>query len=110
MFGVGLPGRLHGQGRGAGLLKVFEDGGRLPIGETRSPNFKERANIEVSRTTKGFEYAITAIKDKVTEFVVYLRGAAANQLDWDTKVLKSRARQIEQPSQSRQRKDNSLGK
>jgi MobA/MobL family len=109
MAGVGLPGRLHGQGRGADLLKVFEDGGRLPIGETRRQNFKERANIEVSRTAKGFEYAITAIKDKVTEFVAYLRGAAANQLDWDTKVLKSRSKQIEQ-SQSHQRKDNSLGR
>jgi hypothetical protein len=45
------------------------------------------------------------MKDKVTEFVAYLRGAAASQLDWDTKVLKSRARQIEQPSQYRQHKD-----
>jgi hypothetical protein len=61
----------------------------------------------VSRTRTGFEYAIVAIKEEVTEFVVYLRNAAAKQLDWDTKVLKSRSRQIEMPSQSRQRKDNS---
>jgi hypothetical protein len=106
MAGVGLPGRLHGQGRGFNFLKNLEDGGRLPVGKTlRSDDFKGLANIEVSRTKTGFEYAITAIKDKVTEFVAYLRGAAATQLDWDTKVLKSRARQIEQPSQYRQHKD-----
>jgi hypothetical protein len=65
----------------------------------------------VSRTKTGFEYAIIAIKDKVTEFVAYLRGAAASQLDWDTKVLRKRAERIEQPVQSRKRetKNNSLG-
>jgi hypothetical protein len=110
MFGAGISGRLHGQGRGNNWLKNFEEGMRHQVGQNRSPNIKELANIEVSRTKTGFEYAIIAIKDKVTEFVAYLRGAAANQLDWDTKVLKSRAKQIEQPSQSRQRKDNSLGK
>jgi hypothetical protein len=101
---------LHGQGRGYNFLKNLEDGGRLPVGKTlRSDDLKELANIEVSRTKTGFECAITAIKDKVTEFVAYLRGAAASQLDWDTKVLKSRSKQIEQPSQSRKR-DNSLGR
>jgi hypothetical protein len=110
MFGVGLPGRLHGQGRGFNFLKSFEEGMRHQVGQKRSSNINEFANIEIGWTAKGFEYAITAIKDKVTEFVAYLRGAAANQLDGDTKVLKSRAKQIEQPSQSRQRKDNSLGR
>jgi MobA/MobL family len=110
MFGVGLPGRLHGQGRGDNFLKSFEEGMRHQVGQNRSPKIKGFANIEIGWTANGFEYAITAIKDKVTEFVAYLRGAAANQLDWDTKVLKSRSKQIEQPSQSRQRKDNSLGR
>jgi hypothetical protein len=73
-------------------------------------SYRGLATIEVSRTKKGFEYAIIAIKDRVTEFVAYLRKVTASQLDWDTKVLKSRARQIEQPSQSRQHKDNSLGR
>jgi hypothetical protein len=110
MAGVGLPGRLHGQGRGAGLLKVFEDGGRLPIGETRRQNFKELANIEVSRTAKGFEYAIVGFKDRAIEFLVYLRKVAVKQLDWDTKVLKSRSKQKEQPVQARQPKNQSLGR
>jgi hypothetical protein len=103
MFGVGISGRLHGQGRGYNFLKNLEDGGRLPV------DLKGLANIEVSRTKTGFEYAITAIKDKVTEFVAYLRGAAASQLDWDTKVLKSRAKQIEQPVQSRKRETKNKG-
>jgi hypothetical protein len=108
--GVGFAGRLHGQGRGFNLLKNLEDGGRQPVGKTLRSELKDFGIIEVSRTKTGFEYAITAIKNKVTEFVAYLRGAAASQLDWDTRVLKSRAKQIEQPSQSRQPKDNSLGR
>jgi hypothetical protein len=109
IFGVGLSGRLHGQGRGYNLLKTLEAGGRQPVGDSLRSDLKDFGIIEVSRTKTGFEYAIVAIKDKVTEFVAYLRNAAANQLDWDTKVLKSRAKQIEQPAQSRKR-DNSLGR
>jgi hypothetical protein len=98
--------------QGDNFLKSFEEGMRHQVGQNRSSNIKGFANIEIGWTAKGFEYAITAIKDKVTEFVAYLRGAAANQLDWDTKVLKSRSKQIEQPAQSRQRepKANSLGR
>jgi hypothetical protein len=69
--------------------------------ERRRSDLKGLATIEVSRPKTGFEYAITGIKDKVTEFVAYLRSAARTSWIGGIKVLKSRAKQIEQPSQSR---------
>ncbi len=110
-------GLLHGElGRGHAWLENLEKAVKTwPVGKTLKESLGGLVNLEVTNKDTGLQYVIVAVKEKVVEFVAYLREAAALQLKRDSGILRDREHnrvlKLEKPVQERSqklRKDNSL--